>query len=200
MWRGSAQFCDFYVHVEAAVKVQSLVRMRLAQKLLGDMRFHNHVERRFFDFMARSTRLEYRSYALRTRLARAACVIQRVTRVYIRSRRASIADRGVRKLQAMLRAKVTRRKRSKRVAAVNSRLETAHRRARKDPKLRIGYKTRHALRVLQNSKSLAQIMDAVKSLETSTRLSQLSCALFTLLSPWICTTSTIDGFLHAAQA
>ena len=52
-------------------------------------------------------------------------------------------------------------------------------RALLDPTLRLGYRTSRALEILQTSQSLTKIMDAVKELEASTRLSVVCCQVFT---------------------
>ena len=179
VWRGFTQFCDFFIYVEATVKLQSFFRKSIAMRRYHDLRLAVYVERKYRIHCACSIQQAYRAYALRIRMAASATVIQRQARIYMHVRRITIVDRGLKRLQALWRAKLVRKLRSKKLLSVAARLTIANRRARIDPKLRIGYKTKHALEVLQNSKSLAGIMDAVKSLETSTRLSQLCCVLFT---------------------
>jgi abnormal spindle-like microcephaly-associated protein len=179
IWRGFTQFCDYVIVVDATVELQAFFRKTIAIRRFKELRLVLHVERSYYNHVTRSIQRSFRSYLHRKHLAEAAGVIQRRARFYIQMRRATIVDRGVRRVQAIWRAKIVRRLRSKKLSALVLRLDVANRKARNDPKLRIGYKTRHALEVLQNSKSLAGIMDAVKSLETSTRLSQLCCVLFT---------------------
>ncbi len=179
VWRGFIQFCDFFVHLEATVKLQSFFRKIRAIMQLAKLKLTAHVDRCFYNNKARTIQCKCRAYLHRMRITRATKMIQRLAKSYIRDRQASVVDRGVKRLQAVVRAKEIRRRRTKEVAAVVVRLHMAHKKARRDPKLQIGYKTRHALEVLQTSRSLAEIMDAVKSLETSTRLSPLCCVLFT---------------------
>jgi len=159
--------------------LQAFFRKEIAIRRLGELRLEVYVKRSYYNHHARTIQRAYRCHVHDLEVARAATVIQRRVRRYIRARRATIVDRGVNRLQALWRARRVRKYRSRKLSAVVGRLTVATRRARNDPKLRIGFKTKHALEVLQNSKSLAGIMDAVKSLETSTRLSQLCCVLFT---------------------
>jgi abnormal spindle-like microcephaly-associated protein len=179
VWRGFTQFCDYFVHLEAIVKIQAFVRKIRCAVLLAKLRKASQVEKRFYNVKARTIQRAVRLHLHRLHIGRASVVIQRLARSFIRQRRYTKVDRGVKKLQAIVRAAKVRRLRSKKVAAVVTRLDVANRKARRDPKLQIGYKTRHALNILQTSRSLAEIMDAVKSLETSTRLSSLCCILFT---------------------
>lgn len=179
VWRGFAQFCDYFLSLDATIKLQTFFRRVIASRKLQELKLAAYADRRFFEKKAQAIQRHIRSYLLRLHFSRAAMRIQNLARVYIHRMRATILEQGVKRLQAVFRAKAIRRRRTKKVEAVVSRLDQAHLKARKDPKLQIGYKTRHALKILQNSKSLAEIMDAVKSLETSTRLSPLCCLLFT---------------------
>jgi abnormal spindle-like microcephaly-associated protein len=179
VWRGFAQFCDFFVRLDSVIKLQTFFRRVNAVRKCEDLKLAAYADRCFFDKKARIIQSGFRTYVHHLHLSRSAALVQNMARRYIHRRRATRFERGVKRLQAVFRAKATRRRRTKKVTAVVTRLDRANLKARKDPKLQIGYKTRHALNILQNSKSLAEIMDAVKSLETSTRLSSLCCVLFT---------------------
>lgn len=179
VWRGFTQFCDYFVHLDAAIKLQAFVRQIHAISHVENLKILARVDWCFYNKNARKIQNGYRSYMHRVKLERAAHMFQNLVRSYFLKRRATTVDRGVKRLQAVIRARAVRRRRTKKFSTIVTRLDLANKKARKNPNLQIGYKTRHALTVIQTSKSLAEIMDAVKSLETSTRLSALCCVLFT---------------------
>eukprot|EP00934_Nitzschia_sp_Nitz4_P008780 Nitzschia sp. Nitz4//scaffold206_size41850//5431//13286//NITZ4_007417-RA/size41850-processed-gene-0.40-mRNA-1//1//CDS//3329541550//8770//frame0 len=178
-WRGFVAFCDYFIYLDAVVKMQSFFRRYIAMQRYREHQLRMYVEQSFFNARARTIQRAFRSYAEQRRLSGAATTIQLFVRSYQRRRRETRVDRGITRLQAVFRARMARRRRTKKVTAIAKRVVVANRKSRENPKLRIGYKTRHALKILQTSRSLAEIMDAVKSLETSTRLSPLCCVLFT---------------------
>lgn len=178
-WRGFVRFCDYVIALDAAVKMQSVIRMARTKQDFRRKKLYLYAEQRFEMKSAEKIQRAYRMYRHRRLLGSAACAIQRLVRGYIKHRRATVVSRGIVALQAVFRARKIRRRRPKKVSVLARRVSMANIKARQNPKLKIGYKTRYALRVLQTSNSLAEIMDAVKSLETSTRLSQLCCVLFT---------------------
>lgn len=178
-WRGFVQFCDYVVSIDSVIRLQTWFRIQRAMQHFLHLKKERDIRNFLFNKCARKIQVAFRGLMRRQRMERAAETIQSLVRTYLTRRQATRVSRGVVRLQAVFRARRTRRRRTKRVLALAHRVKAANKKSRDNPKLRIGYKTRHALKILQTSKSLAEIMDAVKSLETSTRLSQLCCVLFT---------------------
>jgi abnormal spindle-like microcephaly-associated protein len=179
VWRGYSQFVDFALLVISAIKVQTHFRMRLSMKAYREKKLALWAKRAFVNRKALLIQRAFRLHAYRQKLERAARTMQISVRAYIHRKRIGMVKRGIARLQAVFRARLVRRRRPKKVHALAGRVVRANTRAKEDPKLRLGYRTSRALHILQTSASLAEIMDAVKSLETSTRLSIVCCVLFT---------------------
>jgi hypothetical protein len=109
----------------------------------------------------------------------AASVIQNAFRFSMQLKRIQLVSRGMIQLQSIFRGYRVRRTRSKRVVRVAQRIKYETRRALMNPAMQLGNRTDRALNILQTSQSLTKIMDAVKELEASTRLSVVCCQVFT---------------------
>ena len=109
-------------------------------------------------------------------MMRSARTIQMAARRFIHKKRVEKLSRSVLCLQTAFRGRWVRRWRPKAVVAAARRIARVNKNA--DPRSRLGNQTRLALKILQTSKSLSEIMHAVKLLEVSTRLSVVCCETF----------------------
>jgi hypothetical protein len=115
---------------------------------------------------------------LRLRKDRAIRILQRASKVYLSKTTFTKLRRGTIRMQSIIRGQHVRRSRPKKLVVHVRRIQRANTRARADPKLRLGYRTRTALNILQKSTRLAEIMAAICTLEIATRLSQVCCESF----------------------
>ena len=81
-------------------------------------------------------------------------------------------------LQGTLLGSRERVKSSKPVKLAARRIRQATQRAMKEPHMQLGIRTSRALLTLQRSKRMVELMEAVETLETSTRLSKSCCEAF----------------------
>jgi abnormal spindle-like microcephaly-associated protein len=179
VWRGYSQFVDFAFSVLSAIKIQSCMRMYLSMKTCGELKLALYVEESFKNKKTVAIQRAFRHYQHRRLLVRAATTIQVAIRAYQHRRRLQMVERGTTRLQAAFRARRVRRRRPKAISHLAHRIVRANKRAKENPKQRLGFRTRSALDVLQTSTRLSEIMDAVKHLEASTRLSVVCCEVFT---------------------
>lgn len=179
VWRGYNQFVDFVFSVLSAIKIQSVFRMRISMNAYREMELIFLAEKLYVNKKALVIQDAFQRYTHKKRLFKAAITIQVAACAFLHRQRSRIFKKGIVRLQAAFRAKTARHKRPKKISLVARRVIRANKRAREDPKLRLGYRTHHALDILQNSASLSAIMEAVKTLEASTRLSIVCCAVFT---------------------
>jgi abnormal spindle-like microcephaly-associated protein len=179
VWRGYAGFADFVISVIAIVKIQSVLRMKMAKLTLRERKLMAWVEAAYVNRQAKTIQSAFRDYLLWRRLSQATRTIQRTARAYLFRKIAGKITRGVKRLQAVARAHMLRRNRPKKVLIVVRRIDKANARAVEDPKMRLGYRTESALKVLLTSTRLSEIMSAVTTLEAATRLSIVCCEEFT---------------------
>lgn len=192
VWRGSCT-CSLKAMALCVIKIQSAMRMMSAKKKLDTLRILKWVETCNKNKNASVIQTSFREYALRKRRGNAAIIIQNAYRFYSELRYIRAASRGVIKLQSRFRGALVRKKRSKRLCQLAHRIGKETRRAIQNPTLRLGYRTSRALEILQTSQSLTKIMDAVKELEASTRLSVVCCQVFTKVN-------AADILLHLIQS
>lgn len=150
MWRGYDQYSEYIFAVFSAIKIQSCIRGYLQR-----VSYHHIKE------------------------TKAASKIQVAFRSYIARFRARMIDRAAICLQAAFRAHVVRRERTKKAAVIARKVLRANMRAAEIPNQRLSIRTSNALKTLQTSTRLSEIMDAVKTLEVATRLSKHCCKEFT---------------------
>jgi abnormal spindle-like microcephaly-associated protein len=179
VWRGYDQFVEYVYVVFAAIKIQSHMRRCLAKNACESLQLEVWADQSYLKKKASIIQQAYRGYVLRKKMSRAASTIQRAFRDYLALWRANMLSRATIRLQAAFRAQAVRRKRNRSVVNVARKVLRAKKRAMEDPKQRLGCRTSIALTVLETSTSLAEIMDAVKTLESSTRLSINCCEVFT---------------------
>jgi abnormal spindle-like microcephaly-associated protein len=153
--------------------------MYLSMKISSELKLALYVEESFKNKKTAIIQRAFIHYQHRKLLVRAATTIQIAIRAYQHQRRIHMVERGATRLQAAFRALRVRRRRPKAISHLAHRVVRANKRAKENPKLRLGFRTRSALDVLQTSTRLSEIMDAVKHLEASTRLSVVCCEVFT---------------------
>lgn len=172
IWRGYVLSTAYLVDLSDIIKAQSFVRMWLARrryKILTFQRIH------YTKLIQRS----YRQYVMRQRMETAACMIQRQFREFTENKRIILVSNGVKQFQSIVRGVLTRKRRTKRLIELAQRVSKETKRALLYPQLRLGARTHQALEIIRHSESLTKIMDAVKELEASTRLSVVCCEVFT---------------------
>lgn len=154
IWRGFDRNVEYTCMLHSTLKIQSCARRYVVEKA-------------------------YRRLRLNQRMSRAARTIQTCFREYLARWRANMLTRATVRLQAAFRARATRQTRTKAIVSVAHRVHRANKRAQEDPTQSLGCRTSSALAILQASTSLAEIMDAVKTLESATRFSVDCCEVFT---------------------
>ena len=178
IWRGHCTSSSKSM-IHCVIKIQALMRMTSAKKKAETLRILQWAEICNRNKNATVIQTTFRRYTLRKKRENAARIIQNVFRFHSELKRIQAASRGVIKLQARFRGAKVRKKRSKRVRQLADQIRKETARALQDPTLRLGYRTSRALEILKTSQSLTKIMDAVKELEASTRLSVVCCQVFT---------------------
>jgi abnormal spindle-like microcephaly-associated protein len=180
VWRGHETREKFAWCILSAMKMQSVLRMFLTKRKVESIRANILAAEHLRILSARKLQRSFRAYKCRKLRFGAACIIQRsIARYFSRITFRKIRQ-GVLKGQAAIRGKFVRQKQSAAVKAILSRIEQANEFVRKHPEHKLGNKTRAALRILQTSRSLSEIMEAVCTLEIATRLSEVCCESFVL--------------------
>ena len=182
IWRGYRENVDYLIQVIAVITIQSALRSALAKNELKDarrQRFLETIELRFHEKKATVIQEHYRAYLRRKFVANAASVVQAAARGFLCRQRIGGMIDGIISLQAVWRGRSIRRRRSKKARVIAKRVATANSKALENPNMRLGVRTTSALLVLQNSSRLVEIMNAVSTLEVSTRLSRNCCIAFT---------------------
>merc|ERR1711871_806508 len=118
------------------------------------------------------------SYVSRKKVQASSLKIIRWFRAYRPLIRARIFGRGVRRMQAVLRARIVRAHRGVKVSKICDRLSIAAANARTNPDLRLGKRTLDALETLQNGRVISQLFKACHLLELSTRVSEKCASAF----------------------
>ena len=181
IWRGYSANVDFVVAVIAAIKLQSFFRKRSAVIYVIDLRWQEMIalaDRRYKDKKIVKIQRIFRTYIRLLHMSYFAAVIQRLVRDFLTRTKWRCTIRGIVEFQSFVRALSVRRRRSTATIKASERVMQATLRAQKDPSMRLGERTNVALRVLQTSKRLSEIMGAITALETSTRLSRNCCFAF----------------------
>lgn len=172
IWRGYYFSAEYIVSFFSILRIQSFVRMSLTR-------------RRYLILTLKRTRMAtliqraFRQYVHRAQMKAAACVIQQAFRSYSEWRRIQLVSYGVLRFQSIVRGRQVRRRRNKKLVQVSRRLREETKKAIQYPSLRLGARTHRALEIIRHSESLTKIMEAVKELEASTRLSFVCCQVFT---------------------
>ena len=192
IWRGYCTY-SFKIIRRSTIKVQSVIRMVSAKKKVDELKILYWAEKCYRNRNAVIIQTSYRKYVQRRRRNTAATAIQRTFRFYSQLKRIQRASRGIIALQSLFRATRIRNKRSRKVAQLARRIQEETQRAVQNPTMQLGWRTSRALEILQTSQSLTKIMDAVKELEASTRLSVVCCQVFTSVN-------ASDILLHLIQS
>jgi abnormal spindle-like microcephaly-associated protein len=178
IWRGYDAFVDFAWAMLSVIKIQSIVRMRFAQQRLDTLRTERLATKILRVRSSRIIQRVFRDHVSRVRQDQAARTLQRAVKFFLSKAAFSKLRKSTVQIQSIIRGQLTRRLRPKKIKIQLLRIERANIRAKADPKLRLGNRTRTALDVLQTSSRLAEIMNAICTLEIATRLSDVCCASF----------------------
>jgi len=169
-WRAYHSNTNFMLIVLSIIKIQSVWRLALAKKVVPETA------------LLLSRALQGSFYPRLQRPSHLWMVIEFQKRWRRRSARMKFlrARKGFISLQSLFRGQCIRRLSSRRMSTLAKRIARANRVAGADPQMTLGAKTSNALRILQRSQRLTEIMDAVRTLETSTGLSPNCCLAFTV--------------------
>ena len=178
MWLGFVAREYFAGNVLAAIRLQSYFRGEIGRSLAHRVK-SEYIADRFL--AARSaTRIQqiYRRYRQFVRETDAAAIIQRKSKCFLSRRKFGKVQQGILSTQCIARGFLVRRRRAKKVIVQAQRIGLANKKALAAPNMILRCRTDDALKTLVNSKSLAEIMDAVCVLEVATRLSEACCTTF----------------------
>lgn len=192
LWRGF-RMPSLVSMVASAILIQSTMRMARSRWEVQRLKVAFWTEFFYRNRKASVIQSAYRMYRRREKEDQAARIIQGFFRFYSQLRRIQLVSRGMIHMQALFRGVTVRQRRNKRLVQVAQRLKVESDRAIENPFLRLGNRTDRALYILETSQSLTKIMDAVKELEASTRLSVVCCQVFTKAN-------AADILLHLIQS
>lgn len=167
VWRGFSVHLDFCLLRISVIKIQSAFRRYSAQLLRDGIQNGRIAEKMRMRHSARLIQSAFRAHVMYCMQLHAAFVIQTAWRNYISRCTIAILRHGMIKLQSRFRGCVTRKRRPSRIRTILSRIK----RLDVQPHLLLGNRTTKALDVLANSTSLSEIMEAVRTLEVTTRWS-----------------------------
>lgn len=178
VWRGFLDRVEAMYYIVMVLRIQSAARRHLATREMHQRRLELAVDHRFYHYTARTIQRSVREYLVQQRFEKAACTLQRVVRGILARRHVEKYVVSAVQIQAYIRAYRVRRTRTKKATVIVIRLTAARQRAIQNPGLILGVRTQFALKELQTSQRLTEIMEAAKILETSTRLSRNCCVAF----------------------
>ena len=178
MWRGLSTWADFVFKVFAIVKIQSFSRMIQAKRRLLLLKREAIISEFYRDYCGRRIIRCMKRHNARQKMTRAAIKVQRTIRRHLSKGHFGRFRSGILQFQAQVRGAAKRKSRPRALGDILQRLEAAALRARAHPEHKLGYRTTNALSVLQNSRSLSEIMSALRTLELATRLSYVCCEAF----------------------
>uniref|UniRef100_A0A7S4IHQ8 Calponin-homology (CH) domain-containing protein n=1 Tax=Odontella aurita TaxID=265563 RepID=A0A7S4IHQ8_9STRA len=181
MWRGYEDNVDYILMLLSAIKIQAAFRRSAACRCVALMKqdaLFDLVESRHKNDAASKIQSVFRYHLHRRRLVRVVVTAQRVVRGFLARRRAERIMKGIVRLQSAYRGQKTRLSSPKKVRLARKKIERANEAALAEPHMRLGVRTSVALHILQTSKRLAEVMKAVLTLETATRLSDQCCVAF----------------------
>jgi len=200
-WRGYANKIDFMLMYISTVKIQSFVRgsldrQKMAREHMSVIKLQCLIRKRIAKNICKKNRIEdneqfrsrynaamkiqslVRPYVTQKINNRCACTIQCSVRVYLAKNQIHRMNSAILSIQSFYRGQKVRKYRSKRASKAANRIGKANKKARLDPKSKLGARTSQALRVLLKSKRLGEVIRAVATLELSTRLSIRCCQAY----------------------
>lgn len=197
VWRGYLFQVNFIIMIMAAIQMQTAIRgwkeyNKRLQRYSFAMRIQRWIKRSLVTWRRK------RAYEERSVQQQSVLKIQGVFRAVLRLRR---MDCNIRLIQCSVRMQIARvqyrnvcrlalflqssllgsrerLKSSKPVKLAARRIREATHRAMKEPHMQLGIRTTRALLTLQRSKRMVELMEAVETLEISTRLSKSCCKAF----------------------
>jgi abnormal spindle-like microcephaly-associated protein len=178
VWRGFFDREEFLFHIVMILRIQSSARRYLSSVAVTELKRKVVMETISRKISARRIQMAYRHYFNLVRLENHSIILQSFARGHLARIKAQRVKLGAIALQACVRGHAARSRRTKLEVAVCRRIARATHRARKNPGLVLGVRTKLALQELRTSKRLTEIMVAAKILETSTRLSRNCCVAF----------------------
>eukprot|EP00586_Coscinodiscus_wailesii_P008644 CAMPEP_0172523860 /NCGR_PEP_ID=MMETSP1066-20121228/293879_1 /TAXON_ID=671091 /ORGANISM="Coscinodiscus wailesii, Strain CCMP2513" /LENGTH=470 /DNA_ID=CAMNT_0013306955 /DNA_START=3300 /DNA_END=4709 /DNA_ORIENTATION=- len=166
---------------DSAVRIQSRYRSVLAERTLAHLKYEkvcNDAKYKKRCIAAGIIQAVVRTFLYQKKLVVHVSTAQRFIRGALVRRRVNKIKTGIVSIQSRFRGQRVRKQRSRRVAKAAMKILKANQKAKLNPKLRLGVRTTYALKILQRSKRLTEIIRAVSILEISTRLSINCCAAF----------------------
>jgi abnormal spindle-like microcephaly-associated protein len=179
IWRGCTTYYSFDAILRSIVLIQSFLRMARARQQVKELSILYWTNLCFHHRKAILIQRSFKRYQIRKQMHAAAESIQKKFRFYSQRKYIQLLTKGMTQFQSHFRGWRVRKARNKKMIRAAKRIQREWIRALKNPELRLGNRTDRALYILQTSQSLTRIMDAVKELEASTRLSFVCCQVFT---------------------
>jgi len=174
---------DFTISILAAIKVQAFWRRALARKnMLTLIEEREEHENMILQEHSAATVIQraYLQYLLERFMIQGTVEIQRVWRGYHSRSIFTQTLHGFTKLQSVFRGQCVRKSLSRKISSAAARIAQANIVAKAKPQMILGKRTSTALLILQRSKRLSEIMTAIRTLETSTKLSPKCCTAFSM--------------------
>lgn len=178
IWRGFQIYSIFACQHLCAIQLQCIVRGFIGRRRATERRQHRNTERDLRRKAADFIGSIYFAYKTRRLQLLGAQVIQRGARRFLARRAYRRFQKGIVQAQSVFRGLRVRRTTAAALKSIFHKLKQANARSLGGSNLCIGYKTMSALQQLQNSRSLSEIMAAIRVLEMATRLSEQCCESF----------------------
>jgi abnormal spindle-like microcephaly-associated protein len=182
LWRGYRTNVDYLWTMLTVIRLQAIFRGSLARRKATSLRLKMEelaLENRKKAKAATVIQQAYRLALGKKLMIKNILLIQKVWRGFCFRRKCSKLLGSITKLQAIFRGYQVRKLSSQGVLKAALKITQANRTANENPQMILGSRTSAALLVLQTSKRLTEIMDALRTLEVSTRLSPKCCMAFT---------------------
>jgi len=201
MWRGYQIQVDYMIMILAAIAIQSTIRaatdrkrhhlqlssaievQSLVRTFISRSRFKTQFLQTSLKKMIRESAAskiqEVLCFALfQKKIGHNARRLQTLSRMFLARTRFQKARKVAFFLQVMFHGNKVRTKSSKHVKVLTKKIRLATQKALREPQMQLGRRTTRALYILQTSKRMVELMEAIETLEISTRLSKSCCIAF----------------------
>lgn len=176
--RGCTEYNKRQFQCSSAIKIQTWMKGCIARDIFTRQRAQIYAEQVIQQKSVLKIQEAFRSALLHKKIAYNIVLIQCSIRVLIAKLHLLKARRVASFLQGTLQGIRVRKNSSKPVKLAARKIRIATQRAMKEPPMQLGLRTSRALLTLQRSKRMVELMEAVETLETSTRLSKSCCEVF----------------------
>lgn len=178
IWKGFVAREYLAWNILAAIQIQSYARMLLAQKLAVRKIVERSAAHRLRLLSTKRIQRAYRNFIFQRSLYSSACVLQRIMRQFLSRIAFKVLQQNAIQIQTFYRGRLVRTSLSKEILFYTTRIQKANAVAKAKPELKLGNRTKAALEELVKSRTLTEIMEAIRILEEATRLSEVCCNTF----------------------